>query len=155
VCGTLAHDWGVATWPHRLGHPVGVAAGRLFERSPPSLACALVVLVVTMSASVVGCSDSGDHSTGRFAATVREVGGPAPGLNRLVPAKVTLTDESGHTRTATSATGRVSLDLVAGDYRASATSPVIDSGHSPCTGTTQITIRRGETTRASFVCDVR
>ncbi len=119
-----------------------------------SMTVALAVLVVTMSAVVVGCSDSGQQSTGRFTATVREVGGPAPGLNRLVPGKVTLTDKSGDAHSTTSATGRVSIDLAGGSYRALATSPVINSGHSPCTGPTKVTVRSGNTTHASFVCEI-
>jgi hypothetical protein len=90
-------------------------------RFPLSMAVVCVALLAAGSV-VASCSDSGQQSTGHFSATVREVGGIPPGLNRLVPGKVTLTDKSGKVRSAASESGRISIELAAGTYQAVATS---------------------------------
>jgi hypothetical protein len=122
-------------------------------RFPLSMAVVCVALLAAGSV-VASCSDSGQQSTGHFSATVREVGGIPPGLNRLVPGKVTLTDKSGKVRSAASESGRISIELAAGTYQAVATSPLINSGTSPCDGPATVIVRSSKTIHASFVCNI-
>jgi len=130
-----------------------VAATRMTVRFPLSMAV-VCVAVLAAGSVVASCSDSGQQSTGHLDATVREVGGMPPGLNRLAPGKVTLTDKSGKMSSAASESGRISIELAPGTYEAVATSPFINSGKSPCDGPATVIVRRSKTSHASFVCNI-
>jgi hypothetical protein len=114
------------------------------------LAFAVILILPVLSS----CAGSEQPSVGRLAATVREVGGPPPGINRLVAGTIELTDRSGGKHNAYSVTGRISIDISVGRYRVVATSPLVNSNGSPCSGPTVLTIREGSTTHGSFNCDI-
>jgi len=91
---------------------------------------------------------------GTVVGSVREVGGPSPGLNRPVPAQVFATDTSGtHWRAGTTATEPFSLTLPAGTYRLTG-SPLTNGGQSECVAAAPVVVVGGKTTRVEVVCDI-
>jgi hypothetical protein len=94
-------------------------------------------------------------TTGRAVGTIREVGGPAPGLNRQIPGTVIATDARGtHWHASTTATRPFSLTLPPGTYRFTGRSALINDGRSPCSEPTPVVVVRGQTTHIEVVCSI-
>jgi cellulase/cellobiase CelA1 len=108
------------------------------------------------SSSATSSSPTTTPTTGRVVGTVREVGGPAPGLNRQLPGTVTATSRSGrHWHATTTATQPFSLTLPAGTYRLTGTSPLINSGQSECSALAPAVVVGDKTTHIEVVCSIR
>lgn len=104
---------------------------------------------------LVGCSGSSSpFAGGHLSVSFREVGGPPPGINRPIAGSLQLIDRYQHPHNVFTSSGSVSTLLTSGTYRAVATSPVFNSGQSPCSGPETVTIRAGSTTHVAYTCDV-
>jgi hypothetical protein len=96
------------------------------------------------------------YTTGKAVGTLQEVGGPAPGLNHQIPGTVVATYVGirwGQAKT--TASQPFSMTLLAGTYRFTGTSPLINSGQSQCSAATPIVVVGGKTTRVEVVCTIR
>jgi len=94
-------------------------------------------------------------TTGTVVGTLREVGGPSPGLNRQIPGTVYATDASG-TRwlAATTATQPFSLSLPGGTYRLTGRSPLINTGQTDCLPQAPVVVVGGKTTQVEVECGI-
>jgi hypothetical protein len=112
---------------------------------------------------------------GTIAGTLREVGGPAPGLNRTIPGDFVI--ESGSEGDAnvycsrnfdppsrrcfppitgaTNAGGTFTVDVPVGRYTVSGTSPKVQFGTARCHASSPVVVTRGHTTRVDIVCQIR
>ena len=68
---------------------------------------------------------------GTIAGTLREVGGPPPGLNVTIPGTISVAGDATAAATRTS-TGSFSVDVPAGTYTVTGTSPMINDGRQQC-----------------------
>ena len=68
---------------------------------------------------------------GTIAGTLREVGGPAPGLDRAIPGTITAEGDTTAVATTTN-TGDFSVDVPVGTYAVTGTSPLVNDGREKC-----------------------
>jgi hypothetical protein len=91
---------------------------------------------------------------GTIAATLREIGGPSPGLDRGVRGTIRVKGVDGTWVRATDAGGRISIDVPAATYTVTGASPQYLDGGYDC-GSDPITAVRGRTTNVVVVCPIR
>ena len=98
----------------------------------------------------------GSTVTGTVVGTLREVGGPPPGLNRQIPGTVFAADASGaNWQAAATATRPFTLTLPAGTYVFTGSSPLINSGQIDCFAQAAVVVVGGERVRVEVVCSIR
>lgn len=91
---------------------------------------------------------------GTIAGTLREVGGPSPGLDRAIAGTVTITGRSGFSVRAPTNRNGFSVDLPVGTYTVTGTSLSINDGHTSCSAGGPVAVARGLTTVA-VICPIK
>jgi len=103
------------------------------------------------SASSASSAATSTASTGTVVGTVREIGGPGPGLNIQIPGTVTATSSTGTRWLATTtATQPFWLSLPAGTYRFTGRSP----GQTDCLPQAPVAVTDGRTTQVEVQCGI-
>ena len=110
------------------------------------------LLVVLTAVLFVGCG-SGSEEAGVVRGTLREVGGPPPGMDRPVVGTVTLTRSNGVRIRVKTADGRFRVKVAPGTYRLQGTSPLFNSGESTCTGA-RVLVGANRITQADVTCAI-
>jgi hypothetical protein len=96
------------------------------------------------------------YTTGTVVGTLREVGGPAPGLNRQIAGTVIAISPFGQSwRATTTATQPFTLAVPAGTYRLFGSSPLINDGQSQCSAAAPVVVVVGKTTQVHVVCSIK
>jgi hypothetical protein len=91
---------------------------------------------------------------GTISGSLLEVGGPAPGLDVAIPGAISVESATASAAASTS-TGDFSVDVPAGTYTVSGTSPRYNGGLSKCYAEGPVVVRRGRTTTVKVICAVR
>lgn len=91
---------------------------------------------------------------GTIAGTLREVGGPPPGLDRAIPGTITAEGDTTAVATTTN-TGDFSIDVPVGTYAVTGTSPLVNDGREKCLAErAAVVVERGRTTHVAVVCSI-
>jgi hypothetical protein len=85
-------------------------------------------------------TSSAPRANGTISGTLRIEGGPAPGVDQAIPGTITALAASGYT-----------LELPAGTYRVSGTSPNINNGNDQCVVPMPVTVKPAN---VQVVCNV-
>jgi hypothetical protein len=91
---------------------------------------------------------------GTISGSLREVGGPAPGLNRTIGGVIRVSRSSIVWEDSTTGAGTFSVDLPVGTYTVTGTSPVILDG-GVCSARGPVVVARGRTTRVDVICSIK
>jgi hypothetical protein len=91
---------------------------------------------------------------GRISGTLREIGGPRPGLDRSVPGTISIEGDSTAVAASTS-TGEFSVRVPVGTYNVTGTSPLVNEGREKCVVSDPVIVENGRTTRVTVVCPIR
>lgn len=111
------------------------------------------VLVVVLLAGLAACG--GSDVTGRAVGALREVGGPAPGINHGIRGTIRIAGGAGQTQeVSTSSTGAFEVELSAGAYLVTGRSPEINDGKSDCRAASKVVVKRDRTVRVDVICDI-
>jgi hypothetical protein len=92
---------------------------------------------------------------GTIAGTLREVGGPAPGLARAIAGFLRVFNATGGWDGPTDGSGNFRVDLPVGTYTVTGTSPVFGAGQYPCTAGGPVVVARGRTTTVEVICSIK
>ena len=128
--------------------------------TPHGIMMRLTVGAALLAVCMGACSSGRTRpSVGHVVGTIREIGGPHPGVNVAIPGTVAAVDATGHHfRAASTSAGSFRLTLPPGDYSLTATSPKIRGGghdnHPPCSDPTRIHIRGGRTAHKNLECHI-
>jgi hypothetical protein len=91
---------------------------------------------------------------GTITGSLREVGGPAPGLDRAIGGVIRVTRSSNVWEGSTTGAGAFSVDLPVGTYTVTGTSPVILDG-GVCSAGRPVVVARGRTTTVDVICSIK
>jgi hypothetical protein len=91
---------------------------------------------------------------GTITGTLREVGGPAPGLDRSIGGSIRITGSSANWEGTTTGSGGFSVDLPVGRYSVTGGSSFINDGRSQCFAAGPVVVARGRTTTADVICSI-
>jgi hypothetical protein len=92
---------------------------------------------------------------GTIAGTLREVGGPPPGRDLTVAGVVRVEGARGSWQGQTTPRGDFSVDVPAGTYRVTGSSPTYDNNLRDACGGGTVVVTRGHTTRVQVICPVK
>jgi hypothetical protein len=91
---------------------------------------------------------------GTISGRLREVGGPAPGLDRSVPGTISIEGDSTAVGASTS-TGEFSVQVPVGTYTVTGTSPLVNDGREKCVVSDPVIVESGRTTKVTVICPIR
>jgi hypothetical protein len=91
---------------------------------------------------------------GTIAGSLREVGGPSPGLNRPISGFVRIFNATSGWDGPTEGDGNFRVDLPAGTYTATGTSPAVGAGQYPCAAGGSVVVTPGRTTSVKVICSI-
>ena len=115
-----------------------------------------VAAILLPVAILVGCSAS-TPTTGTLTGHLRQVGGPAPGVNRPVPGTVTISGGSATKALPVGDDGSYTVDVPPGTYTVVGHSPTTLTGdqQQDCPAPSAATVTAGTTTTADAICSIR
>jgi hypothetical protein len=110
--------------------------------------------LVTISFRILVGNPPRPLATGTIVGSLHEVGGPAPGLDRIIGGEYRITRGLETWSGGSTGEGEFSVDLPAGTYSVTGTSPLYNGGRGQCFADGPVVVVRGRTTTVKVVCSI-